>query len=875
MYSIDLDSEQRKRGKILKALKKRYGYNRVLNIATFSTEGSRSALLSAARGMGIDIDLIGYLTSLIPNERGFTWSLSDCFFGNEKKGRKPVTELLNAVEQYEGLKENALKIEGLIKARSVHASGIYIFDEDYTEMNAMMRAPSGQPTTQFDMKDSDAQGALKVDALTVQALDRVRFAMDSMIEHGFIDFDTDLRTTYNKHLHPDVLEYEDEKMWDRVGNNEIPDLFQFDTSVGLQCAKKTQPRSIPELSAANSLMRLMAEDGKEQPMDKFVRFKNNINLWYEEMQQYELTEEEVAVLEKHLLPVYGVGESQEVLMELSMDEKISNFTMLEANDLRKVVGKKIMEDIPRIRALYFEKGKEVGNSHNILQYVWDTQILPQLGYSFSSLHSTGYSLIALQEMNISTFFPDILWATACLTVSANAGEDEEFNEDEEDETKKKNKATNYGKVASSIGKMKSHGVTVASPDVNKASFGFTPDLEENQIIYGLKGISGINDEISRIIIENRPYHSFDDFYNRLYTEQTIGYDEDGGELTGRFLQRKHMLSLIKAGAFNKFDPPMEVMKQFVYKEIDKKETLNMQNIKSIIRLGLLNKPEYRKYLDAINLRGDIKKKKLTGDKLEQMIYDYDLPKKDNVYIISDKLYSKYQLLFPENEGLVEWSSNGIFISDNKFDKEYKKFIEPLKEIIASPEFVREFNIAQFYELWFNIASGTVEKWEMESVSYYSSKHELDDVDRDKYNISNFFEIDLQPEVIECYKYRGRDMQKFKIFTLIGTVLDKNKDKHTFTLLTPEGVVTCKTYAGAFAHYDKTISRPLANGKKETVEKSWFSRGTLLMVKGFRRDDQFILRTNGQKGMEKEHTVNLILGVQDDGSLLLQDERERV
>src|SRR5699024_1895578 len=88
---IDLDSEQGKRMQILRALKEVYGEDRVLNIATFSTEGSKSALLSAARGMGIDVDEANYLTSMIPSERGSNWTLSECYYGNEKKGRKPVT----------------------------------------------------------------------------------------------------------------------------------------------------------------------------------------------------------------------------------------------------------------------------------------------------------------------------------------------------------------------------------------------------------------------------------------------------------------------------------------------------------------------------------------------------------------------------------------------------------------------------------------------------------------------------------------------------------------------------------------------------------------------------------------------------------------
>lgn len=350
---VDLDTQANRREQILQALKDKYTNNRVLNIATFSREGSRSALLSAARGMGIDSDDVSFLTSLIPSERGFLWTLKQCFYGDGDK--KPVKELVNALSKYEGLMDVAVKIEGLVKSRSVHASGIYIFADDYVHQNAMMLSGSGVPTTQFDMSDSDHQGALKIDLLTVEAADKIRATMDMLIENGHLEDKGSLKKNYDAYLHPDVLVYDDNEMWDKVAENKIPDLFQFDSSVGVQCVKKSRPRNIEELSAANSLMRLMAE-GEEQPIDKFVRHKENPQDWLDEMIEYGLTDEEVNILMPHLESVYGVASSQEELMLLMMDEKISGFTVAEANQARKVVGKKLMDKIPEIKELFFEKG---------------------------------------------------------------------------------------------------------------------------------------------------------------------------------------------------------------------------------------------------------------------------------------------------------------------------------------------------------------------------------------------------------------------------------------------------------------------------------------------------------------------------------------
>ena len=82
---------------------------------------------------------------------------------------------------------------------------------------------------------------------------------------------------------------------------------------------------------------MTAEKGQETPMEKYIRFKNNIDLWYKEMDTYGLTKEEQKVLEPYFKPSHGVPPSQEQLMKMLMDEKICHFTLAEANAARKIV----------------------------------------------------------------------------------------------------------------------------------------------------------------------------------------------------------------------------------------------------------------------------------------------------------------------------------------------------------------------------------------------------------------------------------------------------------------------------------------------------------------------------------------------------------
>jgi DNA polymerase III subunit alpha len=160
---IDIDTEGAKRPRIIQALKKKFGEDRVLQVCTFGTEGSKSAILTACRGLGIDNDTAMHIASLIPFERGQNWSLSDCLYGNEEKGRKPVTEFINEIEKYPDLKETALSIEGKINKRSIHAGGVILFNDPYYKSNALMKAPNGLPITQFNLDDSQAVGNIKFD----------------------------------------------------------------------------------------------------------------------------------------------------------------------------------------------------------------------------------------------------------------------------------------------------------------------------------------------------------------------------------------------------------------------------------------------------------------------------------------------------------------------------------------------------------------------------------------------------------------------------------------------------------------------------------------------------------------------------------------
>lgn len=156
VLDIDTDIEGGRRGEVLSHLRKVYGEDRVSNVATFGTEKSKSAILTAARGLGIDVDIAQYLSSMIPADRGQLRSLSEVFYGSEEKGFTPNKQFVyEMTENYPELWAVAQKIEGLVSRSGIHAGGVIFVDEPFTKSTALMRAPDGTVCTQFDLHDCE------------------------------------------------------------------------------------------------------------------------------------------------------------------------------------------------------------------------------------------------------------------------------------------------------------------------------------------------------------------------------------------------------------------------------------------------------------------------------------------------------------------------------------------------------------------------------------------------------------------------------------------------------------------------------------------------------------------------------------------------
>lgn len=675
---IDTDIQPEKTNDIIQLLKNNYGEDNVINCATFKTESLKAAILSVGRGLGFNNDDMQALAALVPAHRGMTYSLQDCLEGNDEQGLNPVPGFEDKFYKYPGLLDGVRKIEGLPTNASIHASALYIFNGGYLSHNSLMRAPNGTKITAFNMHDSDDLGALKMDVLRTEAQSKMAKCMDLLLKNKEITWEGSLRGTYDKYLHPDTLEYNDEKMWEKAANGEITNLFQMDTQVGAICIKKAHPSNVMQLAEINSIMRLQVE-GSEQPIDRYVKFRNNIEDWYQEMTEKGLSALEQSILRQYLDKSFGISGNQETLMLLVMDPNITGFTLGEANGFRKAIAKKKPKDIQINKEKYFEYGEKLHTSEKFLNYVWQYCVEPQLGYSFSLNHTLPYSIIALQEMNLATKYSPLYWQCACLCVnsgnfSVNLDDDSynNINEEEDDTIEEKNNkktAPNYGKIAKAIDDAQHSGVDIEIPDINKAEADFIPDLQHNSILYSLQTVNVVNEDLLNAIIINRPFTSCKDFFTKV--QPTIA----------------QMIGLIKAGCFDNLSRDSRVvlmnkfLSYFATLQYPIKPKLTMVHLKKALDMGM----DFSKY--DLSVRIYKFKKYLTQNKYLADAHWYKLDEESCVKFFHNFLEEKFNSSKNEYGYL---SDGNMFIKESSFKRIYNECMSELMSYLNSEEGRQEY-----------------------------------------------------------------------------------------------------------------------------------------------------------------------------------------
>ena len=428
-------------------------------------------------------------------------------------------------------------------------------------------------------------------------------------------------------------------------------------------------------------------------------------------------------------------------------------------------------------------------------------------------HGLAYSYIGIQTLYLATHFPSVFWNCACLIVKAGSSELYGQTLEELKNEEQKNKNANYGKISSAIGECKLKGIKVLSPDINKSKITFYPEISINSIIYGLKGINRIGIDLIKDIMLNRPYTSIEDFLSKVK------------------INKLQMFSLLKSGSFDEIynGDRQTAIDTYINIVSDKKNKLTLQNMPMLIEKNLIPKEQHQ-YVQLFNFNKYLKKNK-------QGIY----------YILDNRSFNFYSKHFDTDclQDVVISQESTAKILQKDWDKIYKKEMESFKQYLTEnqEQLLNIINQSDIDENRSKYLEDNFSAMEMASLGFYYHPHELSNLKTGLYHISDFKQLPEEPKVESSFQSKdGGTIKLYHLYRIAGTVIDKDKNHSTITLLTITGVVVVKIYKNSYAKWDRRIAQINTDGSKTILEDSWFIKGTKLIITGIRRGNEFVPKT---------------------------------
>jgi DNA polymerase-3 subunit alpha len=632
-----------------------------------------------------------------------------------------------------------------------------------------------------------------------------------------IDPSYTLKECFRRYINPNNLNFDDPRIWERLYDNDVLSVFQWDAASGRKGILATQPQNLAELTAANGLIRLMTAEGEEDQMERFVRIKNNPEDFETEMVRIGLTLEQRQIMHEELDQYNGCAAMQESFMVLS--QRLAGYSLKEADALRKTVAKKKMAEITAQKELWWERLDNC--TETVRNYLWSVIIAPSLGYGFSLNHALPYSIIGIQCILMGgVLFPPIYWQTACLLQRSGALD---------------GKGANYNKIAKAVAMLSKQGVNIRPIDINKSERDFMLDAEKNIIHYGLEGVKGLKTKAVENILEMRPFESMLDCMVRT-----------GADITS-------MVSLVKAGAFDGFAPRAENIKTLSRIRAGQKEKLNGQNFLMLSREGHwpTDTPELAMAQRIFNFTQYLK-----GLANNDILED-EYPLDDRACTFLDE---------------IEYEHNGHGLSKKGWKYLYDLRLQPMKQYLIDhqDEMLDKVNgglIDEWRDKYF--PNNDFAQWEIETMGLCFADHPHLRV----VNVDNFDDLPQEPAIATIFtpKNSKRRIPLYKLTMICGIVIAKDKLHSTITLLTADGPVDVKFRKEQFAHYDAQISQQVG-GKKKVVERSWLNRGVGLIVHGMRQDDMFMAKT--YKNSPMHHSAYRITEVLSTGKIEVQKDRKK-
>ncbi len=488
MPDIDVDFADDKRGEIIDYVRSKYGANCVSQIITFNRLSSKAVIRDVARVLKIPIPTVNKITKFIPSKFGKVYSIEQAL--NEVPELKWVKE--SEESDIQNLIKYAKVLEGMNRNASKHAAGIVITPDDVSNYVPLANAVSQtEIVTQFNMKEIENAGLLKMDFLGLRTLAIIRDTVE-LIKKNYPDAEN---------LDLDNISLKDEKTLQLFSKGQTTGVFQFESGPMREYLKKLKPASLSDLSAMNALYR----PGPMEFIDDFIDRKfGNKEVKYIH-----------PILEPILKETYGIIVYQEQVIQIA--NKVGGMSLAEADILRRAMGKKDLAAMKEQKSKFIEGAVKNGINKKAAEEIFNA-IDKFANYGFNKSHSVAYSYIAYQTAYLKAHYtPEFLAAN--LT--------HEFG--------------NTNKVASFLEDCRKLKIDVLPPDVNNPSTHF--DVVKGKIRFGMSAIKNVGitavEEIKRSIGKlSRTFSSIYDFCANTDTH---------------IVNKRALEGLVLAGAFDSID----------------------------------------------------------------------------------------------------------------------------------------------------------------------------------------------------------------------------------------------------------------------------------------------------------------------------------
>jgi len=483
MPDIDIDFDGDRRDEVIQYVREKYRQDRVAQIITFGAMMARAVVRDVARATDIPITEADTLAKLIPSRHGITI----------EEAIKDSNDLQIRIEKDPRVKrlfDVSKRLERLVRHPSTHAAGVVISPEPLSNLVPLYRdAKSGVVSTQYQMRDLEDVGLIKMDFLGLKNLTIIRRCLQNIEAAGLPVPDMD------------NLDLEDPDVYAMLGEGRSMGVFQLESNGMKSLLKRLQPNRFDDIIAVLALYRPGPLDSGM--VDEFIERKRGRKpIAYADPRLREALEE-----------TYGVIVYQEQVMEIA--QVISGFTMAEADNLRKAMGKKKIEILEEARSTFIDGAVKNGVQEKTAEEIFE--MIKTFGrYGFNKSHSTAYALLAFQTAYLKVHFP-VFYIASLLSGELH----------------------DTDKICQYICEAREMGINLKAPDVNKSGVFF--EVRDNVIQYALAAVKNVGESAARIIVQEREnggeYLNLFDFTSRVDL---------------RLVNRRVIESLVKSGAMDGF-----------------------------------------------------------------------------------------------------------------------------------------------------------------------------------------------------------------------------------------------------------------------------------------------------------------------------------